>query len=175
VGGWSWYSGATGAVGGIALLLALLMWTVGGVSQTGGGLMRDLWKPAVLGLTITGAAGIMTTPIGGWVRTAVDWVNGLLGFVGQYTGVAVIVIVAVTLAVVIVFNVAGHFTGQPAEWLGKLGINNGEGIDGRTLICGGALAVLSGAIPGQVGIVVASVLGAVIQFFAWLIVSGFGL
>jgi hypothetical protein len=175
VGGWTWYSGATGAVGVIALILALLLWTIGGISQTGNGLVKDLWKPSVLGLTITGVAGIMTTPVGDWARTAIDWVNDLLGFVGRFTGITVIVIAAVALAVIISFNVFGHFTGRPADLLDKLGINNGDGIDGRTLGCGGGLAVLAGSIPGEVGYIVSSVLGGIVRFFAWLIVAGFGL
>lgn len=175
MGGWTWQSGATGAIGVIALLVALLLWTIGGISQTGGGLVKDLWKPAVLGLTITGTAGIMTTPVGGWARTAIGWINGILGFVGRITGVTVIVIIAVALALIIFFNVFGHFSGRPADVLDKLGVNNGEGIDGRTLMCGGGLAIVAGSIPGQVGYIVSAVLGAIIQFFAWLIVAGFGL
>lgn len=175
MGGWTWYSGATGAVGVIALLLALLFWTVGGISRVDNGLVKDLWKPAVLGLTIVGTAGVMTTPVGGWVRTATNWANNLLGFVGRVTGVTVIVIVAVGLTVIVAFNVFGHFTGRTANVLDKLGVNNGEGINGRTLVCGGGLAIVAGSIPGGVGDVVSAILGAIIQFFAWLIVAGFGL
>ncbi|ANZ35284.1 hypothetical protein BBK82_03515 [Lentzea guizhouensis] len=166
-GTWTWMSGVTGAVGAIALLVALLMWTVGG----------QMWRTVVLGLTITGVAGIMATPIGRWLRSLVEWLVRLSTPVGKYTGVALIILIAVALALVVILNVFGQFSGKNplATVLSKLGVNSGNGITGRTLICGGALSITAGVVPGTVGMVLTWVLGGVVQLFAWLIMAGFGL
>lgn len=155
---WTAYGVVTATVGLICLGVALAFWTVGG----------RFCVPVILGLVITGTAGLLTTPVGDWVRTSLLWINNIVGeWIGKYTVIGIIGLAGFFVALILVLHILGHF--NRVSW-----INNG-GIQGKTMGVGALFAVLAGAIPGGVGVVFSWVLGAIALAFSYPIAAAFGL
>lgn len=161
----SWYQGISGTVGLICLGIALVMWTVGG----------RMYPTGILGLTITGVGGIMSTPVGAWIRNAWAWLTAAIGSsVGRWTGIAIVTVLIVVIGVIIVLNVIGQF-GSPG--LKQAPGDNGspEGITGRTIGLGALFSFTAGTLPGAAGAIAATVLGALAHIIALPIAAGLGL
>jgi hypothetical protein len=161
----TWYQGISGTVGLICLGIALVMWTIGGR-------MYPTW---ILGLTITGVGGIMSTPVGAWIRNTWSWLTGAVGStVGRWSGIAVITAVIMIVGVIIVLNVIGQF-GAPGLKQAPGDEGNPEGISGRTIGLGALFAFTAGTLPGTVGSAASTILGALAHVVALPIAAGLGL
>lgn len=150
----TWLGGVTIGVGIICLVLATLMWTVWG----------GKYPPAILGLTITGTAGILTTQVGAWVRDGYLFGAGFLGSaIGRFTGVTLAWIGALVIVVIVLIHVHDHFRGGKNE------------ISGMTIGLGALLPFTTATIPGIVGTVLTGALGIITSVVAWPITAGLGL
>lgn len=150
----SWLGGVTIGVGIVCLVLATLMWTVWG----------GKYPPAILGLTITGVAGILSTQVGSWVQEGYLFGAGFLGSaIGRFTGATLAWIGALVIAVIVGIHIHDHFRGGKNE------------INGMTIGLGALLPVTTATIPGIVGSILTGTLGIVTSVVAWPITAGFGL
>lgn len=138
----------SGSVGLICLVAAGLIWTVG----------RRHTPRLALALVITGMVGLAATPLGSWGRTAVGWLNDLVGQVaGRLTGT----VVAGLLAAVLFYVVVTHV------WR--------RDIDTKTLVAGGVLPLAVTSVPGSVGAVMSTGVFAVANVMGWGVGALFGL
>lgn len=112
------------AAGIICLVAAALIWTVG---------ERHTPRLTVL-LIVTGTVGILGTPVGSWLRTAVGWVDQLLGrLTGALTGTVVTGLLAMASLYVLVVHL----------WK--------RTIDKRTLIAAVITPLAMATMPGVIG------------------------
>lgn len=160
----SWYDGISGTVGLIYLGVALVMWTIGG----------RMYPTLILCFVITGVAGIMSTPVGVWIRNGWAWITKTVGgTVGDITGIVVVVVVVVVIGFIIFINLLGQFHSPLLKHLpGNEG--NPQGIDGRTIGFGALFAATASTLPGDWGAVAAYVLGALVHVVAWPVTAGLG-
>lgn len=161
----TWYDGISGTAGLILLVIALCMWTIGG----------RMYPTVVLLCTISGVGGIMSTPVGKWIRDAWTWVTKTVGStVGEITGVAIIIVVVLAFGFIIVLNLLGQY-GSPILTSAPGDQGNPQGISGRTIGLGAAFAVTASSLPSVAGTFAAFVLGIVAHAVAWPITWGLGL
>lgn len=124
----------TAAASALALIIGFLIWTVG----------RQQWPRVTAFLFIGGAAGLVNTPLGRWVREAIAWLYGQVGdFAGQLVGVSagtVAVVAAIGLGIMVGFHVHHRAIGD------------------KTLIAAAAIPWAVLFVPGAVG-----------SFLAWLV------
>lgn len=163
---WSLSLAVSAGVGVIALLAALCMWTLAG----------RFCPPLVLFLTITGTAGVLSTPVGSWIRDRITWLDDHTAAWGHVTGITIIGLAALGLAVVVIARTAQWFVHR-AERLAGLESAPAEGEEdrfGRVIIAGSVLPAVVTTIPGTVGDVITLILAAPVTGLAWLINAGLG-
>lgn len=136
------------AAGLLCLIAAVLFWTVGG---------RHTPRVTVV-LVVVGIASILGTPVGGWLRTAVAWLDGLAATV---TGA-----LAGTVIVGLVFLVAAY-------WLCVHVYR--RTVTGMTLACAVIAPVAVLSMPGIVGTVASTVISTAAGGVGWGISALFGL
>ncbi|SCK05904.1 hypothetical protein [Streptomyces sp. WMMB 322] len=125
-------------VGVLCLIAAVLLRTVG---------RRTAPRLTVL-LVLAGVVGIVGTPVGDWLRTAVGWADTAVNTViGRYTGAAAVGLIGLVAFLVIAFDLVNR------------------AITNRTLACAAVLPVAGVAIPGTAGAVVMGVVGAIAGAF----------
>lgn len=163
---WSWSLVVSAGVGVVALGGALCMWTLAG----------RFCPPLVLFLTITGFAGIYSTGIGDVIRGWVAWVGDNTTAWGQATGITVIGLAALILAVSVIVRTAQWFVRRAARLAGVEDTDEEPADDrfGRVIIAGSVLPVVVTSIPGPVGEIITLILGGPVTGLAWLINTGFG-
>lgn len=162
---WSLSLAVSAGVGVVALVGALCMWT----------LANRFCPPLVLFLCVTGFAGVLSTPVGGWIRAGVAWLDDHTAFWGHVTGITVIGLAALGLAIVVIAKTAQWFVHR-AERLA--GVEDAPGPDdekfGRVIIAGTVLPAVVTSIPGTAGAVITLILAAPVTGIAWLINAGLG-
>jgi hypothetical protein len=166
---WSWLSWpevVSAGVGVIALVAALLMWTLAG----------RFCPPLVLFLTVTGFAGIYSTVVGTWIRTGISWVTDRTAAWGHATGITLIGLAALLLAGFVIIRTVQWFTNRAKEIAGVEERPEPEQQDrfGRVIIAGSVLPAVVTSIPGTVGAFITLLLGGPVTGLAWLINAGFG-
>jgi len=145
---WTAETGVSGTVGLICLVAAALMWTVG----------KRHTPRLIVALLITGVVGILGTPVGGWLRRAVGWVDTMTGTVtGRLTGTVVVGLVAAIALYVLVVHV---------------GIR--KKVTDKTLIAATVVPVSISTVPGPIGDVTTWVLGALTGAVGWAVSAAFG-
>lgn len=166
---WSISMAVSAGVGVVALIAALLMWTLAG----------KFCPPLILFLTITGFAGIYSTIVGTWVRWATSWVTTNTSTWGQATGITIIGLAALGLSIFVIARTAKWFVHR-AERLA--GIDDAPTSEdeaagdrfGRVILAGGTLPAIVTSIPGPLGSVITLILGGPVTGLAWLINTGLG-
>jgi hypothetical protein len=140
--------GVSATIGLICLVAAALMWTIG-----------RRWQPRVIVvLVLTGMTGLSGSQVGGWVRTAVAWADGLAGrLTGQMTGVVLVGLVATVALVVVVAHL----------WFGT--------VSRATLLAALVLPVAVTTVPGIVGDVSTTAVTAVTSVVGGAAAAAFGL
>lgn len=163
---WSWSLVVSAGVGVIALLAALCMWTLAG----------RFCPPLVLFLVITGAAGVLSTPVGGWIRDGISWLDEHTAAWGHVTGITIIGLAALGLAIVVIVRTVQWFVHRAERLAGLESAPAEEEEDrfGRVIIAGGFLPAVVTTIPGTVGTVITLILAGPVTGIAWLINAGLG-
>ena len=140
--------GVTAAVGLVCLVAACLIWTVG----------RGHTPRLVVALVIAGSVGIVGSPLGGWIRRAVLYLDQLAGTAtGRLTGV----VVTGLIGLIALYVLAVHL------WHNS--------VDIRTLAAALIAPVAMTSVPGVVGTVGASVLGAIASAVGMAVGAAFGI
>jgi hypothetical protein len=142
------------AVGVICLVAALLFWKVG---------QKHTPRLTAL-LVLTGFAGFMATPAGGWIRSAITWCNNLLGTIAaQLFGAARVnaLVIGLITAGTALYILAIHF--------------KHKSIDGTTFGAAAITPFTVAAIPGPVGAAAVSVVTAVTSAIGYGVASMFGI
>ena len=148
-------SGAVSAtVGVICLVAAVLFWKIG---------QKHTPRLTAL-LVLTGFAGLMGTPVGGWIRSGINWFNNLLGtlasklFGPQLLDAVVIGLIPAGIALyVLVVHVKD------------------KSIDNKTFGAAAATPFTVAAIPGPLGAAAATVVTAIASAIGYGVASIFGL
>lgn len=162
---WSWSLVVSAGVGVIAIVAALLMWTVAG----------RFCPPLILFLTITGFAGIYSTGVGDWIRIGIAWATDRTADWGRTTGITIIGLAALLLAGFVILRTVQWFIHRAKQLAGAEDPpEDGEDGFGRVLIAGSVLPAVVTSIPGTVGAVITLILGGPVTGIAWLINAGFG-
>ena len=141
-------------VGVICLVAALLFWKVG---------QKHTPRLTAL-LVLTGFAGFMATPAGGWIRSAIDWFNNLLGQIAsQILGPQHVNAIVV-----------GLITAGAALYMLVVHLKN-RSIDGKTFGAAAVTPFTIAAIPGPIGSAAMSVVTAVTSAIGYGVASMFGM
>lgn len=162
---WSWSLVVSAGVGVVALVAALLMWTLAG----------RFCPPLVLFLTITGFAGVYSTVVGTWVRAGAGWITDNTAAWGQVTGITIIGLAALALSIYVIVRTVQWFIHRAKQLAGtEEPPEDGEDRFGRVVIAGSVLPAVVTSIPGTVGAVITLILGGPVTGLAWLINTGLG-
>lgn len=168
---WSWSLAVSAGVGVVALVAALLMWTLAG----------RFCPPLVLFLTITGCAGIYSTVVGTWVRSGTGWITDNTVGWGSVTGITIVGLAALALSIYVIVRTVQWVGGRAARLAAlagaeKSGADEDEGDDkfGRVIIASSFLPAIVTSIPGPTGVIITLILGGPVTGLAWLINTGFG-
>lgn len=122
-------AGVSAAVGLICLVSAGLIWTVG----------QKHTPRLVVVLVLVGVLGLVATPVGAWLRSAVGWVDSLTGrLTGQLTGVVITGLIGFIALYVLVAHMYRR------------------NINGKTLLAAGVVPIAATTIPGVIGTVAVS-------------------
>lgn len=164
-----WSLVVSAGVGVVALVAALLMWTLAG----------RFCPPLVLFLTITGCAGIYSTVVGTWIRWVTSWLTDRTAAWGQITGITIVGLLALGLAVFVIVRTVQWFVHRAERLAGLESATTAEEDAvgdrfGRVIIAGAVLPAVVTSIPGTVGLVITLLLGGPVTGIAWLINAGFG-
>lgn len=155
-------------VGVVALGGALCMWTLAG----------RFCPPLVLFLTITGVAGVLSTPVGGWIRDGIAWLDDHTAAWGHITGITIIGLAALWLSIVVIARTVQWFARRAARLArtedAPAEDDPADDRFGRVIIAGSLLPAVVTTIPGTVGLVITLILGAPVTGIAWLINAGLG-
>jgi hypothetical protein len=140
--------GVSATVGLIALAGAASIWFIG----------KGHWPRVAVLLVLTGAAGMVGTPLGTWLRHVFDWLNGLLDKVTtRWTGAAATGVIAAIALYALVIRLRNR---QVDRW---------------TFVAAGVVPVAVATIPGPVGAFAYSVVTGVAAVIGWAIGQAFGL
>ncbi|MGP3979406.1 hypothetical protein ACTWQF_36445 [Streptomyces sp. 8N114] len=132
----------------ISVTVAVLCLVAAGLLRTVG--RRKAPRLTTL-LVLAGVVGIVGTPVGSWLRTAVGWADSSLStIIGRYTGATAVGLIGLVTAAVVGFD------------LFHKSINN------RTLACAAVVPVAGVSIPGTAGAIVMGAVGAVASAFGAL-------
>lgn len=132
------------AVGLLSLVLAGLIATVGGMA----------WPRAVVALTLTGSAGLLSSTLGPTIRDAVGRADAAIGSIlGRFTGLAVTGLLGILVVGFLALRVLRNV------------------IDSRTIAAAAATPPVVALIPGVAGSIATTVVGIV----PWLVTAVFSL
>jgi hypothetical protein len=139
--------GVSAAIGLVALVAATLIWIFGNHTPR-----------LVAVLVLTGMAGMVGTPLGDWVRHAVEWANNTMGkLTTRWTGAAVAGLLAGAAVYVLVIRLYHRK------------------VDRWTLGTAAVVPFAAATIPGPIGVGVYTAITAVTSAVAWAIGAAFGL
>jgi hypothetical protein len=141
-------AGISASVGLVCLVAAFLIWTVGG---------KHTPRLVVL-LVIAGTVGILGSPVGGWLRTAVGYLDSLAATAtGRLTGTVVVGLVGLISLYVLIVHMKN------------------KAISVRTLAAAVITPVAITSVPGVVGSVGASVVHAIASGVGMAFGAAFGI
>lgn len=94
--------GVSAGVGVLCLVMAIVLWVF--VRDVISKPQMRVWVDRfVVALVIAGVLGILSTKVGGWLRSGVAWVNAqVAGVIGSVTGATITFIVALIAFVIVV-------------------------------------------------------------------------
>jgi hypothetical protein len=155
-------------VGLIALVAAILIWTIG----------HKHTPRLVLALVITSSICSLGTRLGRWIEDAMRWINGLMGTaLGWLFGATFVGLIAFVCAYIIIIDLRAHGGGGGGRGGGGGGGSSGfkgflhgfkgHNVSDRTLAAGAMLPFSAIALPGMAGLWILTLLGWVSGFVAW--------
>lgn len=131
-------------------IAAAMMWTIG----------NKHWPWAIILLTLTGSAGLMTTPIGAWMRSRMADVSGRLASVAGRYGLPVgLWAIALGIGLYVVLHIKHRNQGGIRKII----------IDEKILMAVAVLPLVSGSIPGAFGRTVSSIIGFAVTGVTFLV------
>lgn len=147
-------SAVSATIGVICLVAALLFWKIG---------QKHTPRLTVL-LVLTGFAGFLSTPAGGWIRSGIDWFNNLLGQLAS----SIIGPSHVNATVI------GLIVAASAVYVLVIHLKN-KSVDKNTFGAAAITPFMVAAIPGPIGAAAVTVVTALTSAIGLAVASAFGL